>query len=306
MNRRLPLLLLAVAALSSCANQEIPLSIRDLDEARALAAEERWNEVDSLLRDFQVRDFDLATQRDFNLLAGRAADEEGDWSRAIRYYEAFVLQAGPADEALVVERRLLDLGLDLLRGELRVFWIFTDRSRGVMVLENLAYSGRFAETRALALAELGAYRWDDERWSEAAPYYAGLLAPELAGQGWDDLAAFRLAMSARRMLEDDRTYYSGILEALDQLQAYLDAYPSGLHRIEAETAHAEARELLALHHLQVGDYYARIGNPVGAQYHWAMAAGEAPDGSNVTAALVRGTDSARTASERLAEGKASS
>jgi outer membrane protein assembly factor BamD (BamD/ComL family) len=132
------------------------------------------------------------------------------------------------------------------------------------------------------------------------------LAPELAGQGWDDLAAFRLAMATFRTLEDDRTYYSGILETLDQLQAYLDAYPTGLHRIEAQEAHAQTRELLARHHLQVGDFYERIGNADGAHYHWRMAAGEAPDGSTVIATLVRGTDSARLASERLASETASS
>ena len=174
---RILLLLLAplAAVLSGCSSEGIPLSIEDLEAARVAAELEDWEQVDDLLGDYEVDEFDLATQRDFNLLAARAADALGDWSRAIRYYEAYVLQAGPAEDALPVERRLLEYGRQLLAGELKVFWFFTDRSRGVLVLENLGYAGRFAETRALALAELGEYRWSKRQWARAAPYYAGVF-----------------------------------------------------------------------------------------------------------------------------------
>lgn len=302
MNRFLSLLVAALAAgLCACASQGIPLSIEDLNAARAAAAEEDWEEVSDRLRDYDVDEFDLATQRDYNLLAGRAADAMEDWSRAVRYYEAYILQAGPAEDALPVEERLLDYGRRLLAGELRVFWIFTDRSRGVLVLENVGYAGRFAETRALALAELGEYRWSKEQWGRAAPYYAGLLAPELGGQGWEDLAAFRLAMSTFRQLEADRTFLDGTLEAIDQLDAYLAAFPGGLHRVEAEEAREEAREMLARHHLEVGDFYRRVDNEQGSRFHWEIAAGLAPDGDRGTAELVSGTEASRVAEERLAE-----
>lgn len=294
-------LLVLLLSAPSCANQEIPLSIEDLNAAHVLADQEEWGKVDNLLRDFRVDEFDLATQRDYNLLAARAADEGGDWNRAVRFYESYVLQSGPAEDALAVEHRLLDYGRLLIAGDLRVFWIFTDRSRGVLVLENLAYAGRFAETRALALAELGEYRWNAHKYGRAASYYAGLLAPELSGQGWEDLAAFRLAMSTYLSLESDRTFHDGILESLDQLDAYLLAFPAGLYRIEAEEARVDTREMLATHHLEVGDFYRRIGNEQGARFHWGIAAGQAPDGSSLTAELVADTQSAQVAANRLVQ-----
>ena len=75
----------------------------------ALADAGEWDEVDDLLRDFRVDEFDLATQRDYNLLAATAADQGGDWNRAVRFYESYVLQSGPAEDALAVEHRLRDL-----------------------------------------------------------------------------------------------------------------------------------------------------------------------------------------------------
>ena len=261
-------LLCLLSLVPACASQGIPLSEADLEAARQAVAAEAWDTAHDLLTDHDVRDFDLATRREYNLLVARTAEAQNDWQRAVRFYEAGMFLSGPADESLEVERKLLEYGRRLLAGELKVFFIFTDRSRGVVTMEAVAFSGRFAETRSQALAELAQYRWNQRDFRDAAAYYAALLSPDLVGQGWDDLASFRLAMSQYEQTKAGALYGSGIREALDQLEAYLENFPGGLHRIEAEEAHAQSREMLAQYHLKIGDFYRRIDNQQGARYHY--------------------------------------
>jgi hypothetical protein len=299
--KTLPTSLLIAALACSCASGPKQLSIHDIAAAQELADQGDFDGADDLLSDFKVEDFDLPTQRDFNLLRARIADAEGDWSSAIRYYEAYMTQIGPADNARAAEQSLLDYGSQLLDGDLRFMWIFTDRSRGILTLENLALLGTTTSLRAEAMARVAEYHYADQDYLEAEVFYAGLLRPQFAGLGWEDSASFRLAMCHFLLVDEDKLNGSAVVFTIDQLNAYINNYPDGLYREEAEQHLLTSRDLLSKFHLQVGDYYQQIGDLDGAHHHYSLGSGQTSWGDTSIADLVTGTPTAAVNAARLAE-----
>jgi hypothetical protein len=293
---------LACAAIltPACSSFEgTPRSVADLTEPRALHEQGQNEEAWEILDEFEAEEFDLGAQRTFNVLAGDVNDAMGEWNRTLRFYEAAMMQPGPASEALRVEQRLLELGIELLEGKYKVLYFFTDRGRGIVTLENLAFGGQFRATRSEALARLAEYRYAEEDFIDAAQFYSGLLDPDLTGMGYEDLAAFRLGMCSYRRVQEGRLNGTVIMQGLDQFRAYLTDFPSGLHREEAEKARAELAEYLSQYHLMLANYYRRIDNAPGERFHLQLAAGHAPLGHRELAADLRTTATAAVAAERL-------
>ncbi len=290
----------ALACAPACSNLEAPpRASSELDEARSLHAAGRDEEAWDILEEFDAEEFDIAAQREFNVLCGDVQNALDDWDAAIRFYEAAMVQAGPAEEAQRIERRLLELGIELLEGKRKVLWIFNDRSRGVVTLENLAAAGQFRATRVEALARLAEYKYAEGEYLDAAEFYAGLLDPELAGLGYEDQAAYRLGMCSYNRLEPGKLNGTIIQQGLDQFRAYLREFPNGLYRTEAEAARQALTEQYGAYHVMLANYYRRIDNLPGERFHLEVAAGRAPLGYLDLAADLRATPTAAEAEERL-------
>ena len=196
--------------------------------------------------------------------------------------------------------RVMD-GVKLIAGELRVFWFFTDKSRGVTTLENLALLGNDPHMRAEAMARVAAYHYEEQDFDDAMIFYAGLLQPDFQGLGWEDSAAFQLAMCHFRQIKLRALNGPQIQFALEQFRAYLDRFPAGLHRDDAEAKYDICRDLLAQYHVMVGDYYKDIDNEVGARHHYTLAAGEVSQGDDSMILLLQDTPTVAKARARLAE-----
>ncbi|HEX9795043.1 MAG TPA: outer membrane protein assembly factor BamD, partial [Planctomycetota bacterium] len=177
-------------------------------------------------------------------------------------------------------------GLDLLEGRTKVFWIFSDRSRGASVLINLATLSPLGEHSAEALTRVGEFHFEDEDWQEAIDDYQLILRYH-ANSEWADLATFRIGQAGYLSLDGYWVDARLARQSLNQLREYLRRYPSGLYRAEAETTATALEENLASYDLEVGDYYEDIGNVRGARYHYRLAAGQT------------GTRAAEEASARL-------
>ena len=292
-------LLLAATMVGSCTGTPQQLSIHDLAEAHRLADLGDYDAAEDVLDDFEAIDFDLPTQRDYNLLYGQVADAMLDWNTAIRYYETYMTQTGPAQRAREAEQRLLHYGTGLLEGKYKVFWLFTDRSRGVITLENLALLGNDPHMRAEAMARVAEYHYNDKDYDDAMIFYAGMLQPDFQGLGWEDSASFQLAMCHYRMIKLKSINGAAVRFALEQFRAYLELFPGGLHRVEAQRNYEVCCDLLSQYHIMVGDYYVQIGNNAGAMHHFALATGEVSQGDASIAELVRGTATAEEAKVRL-------
>ncbi len=295
-------LLLALAPLAACASSpEEPLPATALEEARALYEAGDPDAAWGLLNDWDVEDFDLSARRDYALLTARVSDALGDWDRAVRYYELALDEPGPASEQREIEERLLTLGIELLQGKRKVLFFFPDRSRGVATLEHLAFSGRFPEIRAEALARLADYHFRKGDYVDAELYYDELLAPELRGLGYEDLAAYRVGECTARRVDVDHLNLDLPMRAIDQFEAYMKRFPNGLHRSEAEERLAWLRELVGRYQLQLADFYRVVGNDFGRRYHLQLAAGMTPLGRRDLVRYVQGTAAAEEAKRLLAE-----
>lgn len=294
--------LLFVAALfGSCSSTPQQLSIHDLAEAQRLAEIGNFDHAEDILDELDAKDFDLPTQRDFNLLYGQVGDGLDDWNTSIRYYEAYMALTGPAQRAREAEQRLLDLGTLLIEGELKVFWFFTDRSRGVITLENLALLGNDPHMRAEAMARVAEYHFEEEDFDDAMIFYAGLLQPDFQGLGWEDSAAYQLAVCHYRQIKLRSLNGPQVQFALEQFRAYLTRFPGGMHRDDAERKFHICRDLLAQYHVMVGDYYLDIDNATGARHHYTLAAGEVSQGDDSLVLLTGGTPTVAKAKARLAD-----
>jgi len=108
-------------------------------------------------------------------------------------------------------------------------------------------------------------------------------------------------MSHFRLVDEDKLNGSGVVFAIDQLGAYLNNYPEGLHRAEAEQHLLTSRDLLAKFHLQVGDYYRQIGDLDGAHHHYSLGSGLTSWGDSSIVELVSGTPTATINAARLTE-----
>ncbi len=295
------LLLAVLAPAWACSSTTKQLSVAELAEAQRLIDLGEDDEAFDYLDDYQVEDFDLPTQRDFNLMRGRLAYRLDEWSKAINYYEAFMLQAGPADDALEAEQRLLELGTELLDGKRKVFYFFTDRSRGLVTLESLSAAASYPRIRAEAMSRVAEYYYNQGRYRLAVPFYSGLLSPYFQGLGWEDGASFRLAMCFVRMIDPETLSGTTIRYAQDQLAAYLRDFPGGLHRVEAEKWLLLCRYWMSDYHLMIGDYYRRIDNWQGAHHHYRLAAGQESMGDASMIGQVVHRGQIEQAEQRLAD-----
>jgi len=265
------LLSLTLLGLFSCSSAPPePLAEADLSEVRALADQGRWDQAWSELNGLDREDFDRLSQGSFSLLSGDVAYKIGAYDKAIKHYEEFLLFEGPSVDTQRVVERLFEMGVALLQGDEKVLGIFTDKSRGVTTLHNLAAWAPFSPLAAEALARVGEFHYTSRMLNEAAEDYSLILRNHPHSE-WADLATYRIAMC--RYLQVDGPEIDGrlILSALDQLKHYLDQFPSGLYRREAQDTKKHLEELAAGHELNVGDYYREIDNVRGARFHYRNA-----------------------------------
>lgn len=268
--RLAPFLLLLLAACSS--EPAEPYSTADLAEARALFAAGDYPAAEDSMSELRREYFDRPSQGEYSLLAGDIAYELEDYDRAIHNYEEYLLFSGVARESERIEKRLFEMALDLLEARRLVLGIFTDRGRGVVTLHNLAAWAPSSPYAPRALATTANYSYDRGEFGEAAIDYR-LLLESHPGSEFSDLANFRLGMCGRLQIDGPWVDARMIDHSAAQLRYYLDHYPSGLYRAEAEVSLAELERLGAERELLLGDYYLTIGNVRGARLHYQQARG---------------------------------
>lgn len=266
----LPILFL-LGGLSACSSPPPePYSSDDLEPVRQAVAVQDWELADDLLDDLERDYFDRLSQGEFSLMAGNVAWELEDWDPAIEHYSEYLLFVGPTTDSRVVEERMFEMGMELLEGRRKAFGIFPDRSRGATLLLNLAAYARNSPISGEALAQVGDYHYKNDYYSDAKEDYQ-LLVRLHGDSEWIDLATFRIGMCDYLLLDGPHVDGRLIDQSRVQLKNYLQLFPSGLYRDEAETALADLEEMSAEHELLIGEYYATIDNIRGARSHFQEA-----------------------------------
>ncbi|MCX8228988.1 MAG: outer membrane protein assembly factor BamD [Planctomycetota bacterium] len=270
----------------SCASQEIPLDIHELDAPRAEMAAGEWGTAWRSLQSIRTEELDRPTRVAYAQLAGEVAWQREDWNGALHHYNDFLHLRGPGAEIDIAAQRMFQIATELLDGQHKTFGVFPNRHRGLITLENLALWAPRHPLAPESLIRAGEYNFKKGDYADAANNYRGVLAA-YAGSEWTDLATYRIGMCSYHRLEGPWSDANLLTTAKSQFQQYLILFPEGRYAQQAEDMSGTIYQLQADRENMLGDYYATLENDLGARMYWTRAAS------------FSGTPSAKAAQEKL-------
>lgn len=210
-------------------------------------------------------------------LAGEAELELGRHGKAFQRY-LYILENAPFSEHhTVIEDRLYEIGLAYLTGEEYGGW-FSDRARGVQVMETLQLHFRQSDRADDALRHVGDYFASDDvkNWEEAALVYRQ-LAEEYPHSEWAERSLWLAGNSLLLAYDGPQYDRNDLLRAMEVLELSLRTHPRGVNAVDARKDLLFCREQLAHSELVVASFYASRGKLVGEELRLANAAIFYPD-----------------------------
>ncbi|MFT7517592.1 MAG: hypothetical protein ACI84O_001387 [Myxococcota bacterium] len=297
------ILCLVMGLMTSCATTYLQLNSTQLQEANTAFANEDYALCNDLLSDFDIDDFIIGAQHEYAYMRGISAHHLNRINLAISHLEDYLAMPGAVPGRMrIAEKILLDYANRYIAGEIKILWLFTAPSNGYAILESLAILGTTIEVRAEAIARYAEFSFNDRRYKTAVNYYAMLLNPRFAALGWNDRATYRFTECRYLMLVDNKSDEESILYALNSARSYLDTFPAGLNRVDANAILNDCISRLVKLHVTIAEYYVTIGNRVGAVHHFKLASGEESQGDSSKVSLIPSSNSAaQLAAQRLAE-----
>ena len=247
-----------------------PLSSADLEAARQALEQNQTELAHSSLRSLDSDDFDRFAQGEFHLLAGDLAWRENEADDAIHHYREFLYWQGAATDSRLAEDRLYQLGMDLLEGRRKSLGIFPDRTRGAEILRELAMWAPHSLHAATGLAAVADWHFQEKRFFESSEDYRQILE-SFGATEFADIAAFRIGLCQASLIPGSWVDADFLSRTRNQFITYLQMFPNGIWKTDAEEKVAELEEMSARHHLELGNYYFKIGNLRGARQAWRKA-----------------------------------
>ena len=247
-----------------------PLSSTDLEAARQALKQNQTELAHSSLRSLDSEDFDRFAQGEYHLLAGDLAWREKEADDAIHHYREFLYWQGAAADSRVAEDRLYQLGMDLLEGRRKALGIFPDRTRGAEILRELAMWAPRSLHAAAGLAAVADWHFQEKRFLESSEDYRQILE-SFGATEFADIASFRIGLCQASLIPGPWVDADFLSRTRNQFITYLQMFPNGIWKTNAEEKVVELEELIARHHLELGNYYFKIGNLRGARQAWRHA-----------------------------------
>ncbi len=203
-----------------------------------------------------------------------ALDESWD---AYKLIEDFPDRHFLSDYQPRVEELTYLIGEKLIQSD-RSWWIFgSDKDDGMRVLAT--FTSRYPTNShvADALKLLGEAAFQDREYEMSLERYKELRANHPRSE-WAPLASFRLAITAFKMLEGPAYDQKQMEQTSQELSDYLSLDPERPEfRQEAEQALITVTSWLAERELINADFYKRIGNEYGENYHLRLLVKNFPD-----------------------------
>lgn len=279
---------LALAVLGGCASTPTgdPVAAIRLAEARletgdAVGAAELLESIDE----------ESVTGENLERLLLRKAQA---WARTGSHWAAFKVirdfsEKHPFSPYITQAQDLeFEIGSYLIRSTGGFLFFTSDARDGQTVLEHFAL--RYAKNPATpdALRLLGEKAYADGDYLLASQRFRDLILQHENSE-WVPLARFRVAMSAFRVLSGPAYDLQSMSTAHRELRDFLaNPVENPAFRAEAAEALGTVREWLGQKHMQIVDFYDRVGNSKGAALHLDIAARDFPE-----------TEAGRHAAERL-------
>lgn len=145
--------------------------------------------------------------------------------------------------------------------------IYSDRGHAIDALQYLIDRASRSPEADDALKLLGTIHYLARDYDEAIAAFERIVK-EYDKSEWRDTAEFFIAMSYLRRVRNASVDRAGLAQAEILLREHPLRWPESVFRTQAQTAYAEAIERLAEGEYEIGNFYARIGEPTGARRHW--------------------------------------
>jgi outer membrane protein assembly factor BamD (BamD/ComL family) len=248
-----------------------------VEEAKLAYAEGRYDDAASLFEDF-LDDFP-GTEFDEECRFLRAESEYRDDEFAAAYgaFKSYTTNFPVSSRGPIVEERLYDIGRDYLEGNQSAFFgIFSNRSKGVEILDYLAANYPNSERADDAKWLIARYHLEDEDWDKAAITFDYLVEQYKASE-WFPAARYFSAYCRYRRVKGDIYDPRIIEESRRRFVDYLKENPNGEWRRDAETIVAELDGVAAERELNVGLWYLDQDKPYSARYYFLRVSQKLPE-----------------------------
>lgn len=202
-------------------------------------------------------------------LAGESCFQDEDYWWSFRYYRDLLTRFPVSQFIDEVAEKDFQIGEAYLNQEPGFFGhLFTNRSRGVRVLNHLVTNFSRHSLADDALMAMGDYFYEDEEYPDAAFNYSRILK-FYSGSEWSEKALFRLGHSY--FLDTKGISYDreNPLKALASMRVYIIKYPKGNYIESAEGLLKQSEENLAKKELEIARYYMNQDCDLGTRIHLA-------------------------------------
>lgn len=280
--------LLLLLPLTACNAVRQPLPASSLIPAEAFFENEQPDLALDFLLDYDREEFDRIGRERYDFLRGQVMFALERYPAAADSFSDFLQsQLVPAaDKRNLAIERLFAIGVGYLEGVHREFFgIFPDRTRGARFLRSIGVWAPDHPRATYALILAADFFYDEERWAEAADEYQRIYEEFRPGE-WTAKALFRHAACRMEMVPSHRLDRSWLLGTRAELELYLKwTDKEGVHATEAMERITTTNRMLAQGDYDRGQYYAKIGSPLGAALYYTRCVVEQPGTASAELAI---------------------
>jgi outer membrane protein assembly factor BamD (BamD/ComL family) len=269
-------------ALAACASGPVPIAA-DAEEVLANASQAldagQPEVAGSLILDRHPESFPRRLRDRRTLLLARAQSAQGEHFAAFETIRDFADDHPHSDLRDAVVQLEYEIGRLLSKSDRGFLFFWSDRRAGRTVLEHLVTRYPDNPWLADALRTLGDMAMQDGQWILAQERYRDLLRRRPESE-WVPLARFQFAMSLCASLRGPDYDLDGMQRAARELADFLRSPPENPEFVKrARDALQQLLAWQAQRHVQVADFYQRVGNEPGCLHHLALAADDGLSGT---------------------------
>ncbi len=214
-----------------------------------------------------------------HLLKGDAMVGQGEYFKSLFDYE-YVARVYPASEqfAVALERefevaKLFASGKKRKWLGMRILSAWGEAEELLIRIQERLPGSALGEKASLALAD---FYFDRREMTSASAAY-DLFLQNYPRSEHRERAMLRLIHASLATFQGPQFDPTGLIDAQERIRKYEQEYPASAEQLDTATLSVRIRELLALKNQQIGDWYARRGNQVSANYMYKRVTQEYPD-----------------------------
>jgi outer membrane protein assembly factor BamD (BamD/ComL family) len=248
--------------------EEVALRKERYGAAKATYAEGNYGDAADLFEDFLDEFPGTEFDEEGRFLWGESHYKDGDFGAAYAAFKSFTTNYPVSTYGPTVEERVYDVGRDYLDGNQSAFFgIFTNRGKGVEILDYLVETYPNADRADDAKWLVARYRLDDEDWEKAAPQF-DFLVKQYPQSEWAPASKWFSAYCRYRRVKGERYDPLLIEESRKRFVEYLAENPQGEWRAQAEEIVAELDLTAAERTLNIGLWYLDQDKPYSARFYF--------------------------------------